>query len=134
MSKSVTGAVISFIFTVVAYVSYVFALWAGDSSWIVVAALIYFFPVAIDYIETMQTMSFHKKWLIVVTIVFFIIAVIYLIVLLSYLSVVKEVPSISLVWKTVLVACPVICIPIKGYPIFVSICQWYNRSTDGQQS
>lgn len=133
-SKTLTGTVLTFVFAVVAYITYVVAIATKEKNWIVISALVYFLPIFVDYIETIQTTRAPTKKHFIFTIVCFFIGVIYLIILLSFLSILKEnmEQEPHLISKLLLTILPAVCIPIKGYPLFTNIMQLYNRTVGGQ--
>lgn len=128
-SKSLVSPILSLVFCSTAYVVYVFSMMQNDKNWVAIAALIYFLPLFIDLIEDFESTNILQKKFFIFTVFCVIIAVIYTIALLSYLTMtedgVNETPSVA--FKIFLSICPIVCIPIKIYPVWLAIMQRYKR-------
>jgi Kef-type K+ transport system membrane component KefB len=131
--KSLLGTSLSFVFAVVAYITYLHALLSGNTGWMIVSALVYFFPVFVEFIEELQNTRFNKKWQIILMSICALISLVCMIMLFVYLSIETDGnDTISKVWKIILAVCPVACIPLKAYPMMTAFFQWYNRNIDKQ--
>lgn len=131
MSKSFLGTTLTFVFAVVAYITYINALFAKNTGWMIVSAFVYFFPVFVEFIEEFQNTRFDKKWKIVLMSICAIISIACMILLFVYLSIETDGnTTVSIVWKILLTVCPIACIPLKAYPMITVFFQWYNRNFD----
>lgn len=128
-SKSLVSPILSLVFCSTAYVVYVFSMMQNDKNWVAIAALIYFLPLFIDLIENFENTKILQKKFFVFTVGCVIIAALYIIALLSYLTMtedgVNNTPSVC--FKVFLSLCPIVCIPIKIYPVWLAIMQKYKR-------
>ena len=132
--KTILGASLSMIFSVSAYIIYAVTVAQQMENWIAISALVYFLPLFVSLVEETQTTRFDKKWHIIFFAISIVVGIAYSIFLICFLSLQKDsmASTASLVVKIFLIVLPLICLPIKTYPFFVCIMQWYNRSTGGQ--
>lgn len=128
-NKSLVSPFLSFVFCSTAYVVYVASMMKNDKNWVAIAALIYFLPLFIDLIEDFESIAILQKKFFIFTIVCIIIAAAYLIALLSYLTMSEDGvnESAEFVFKLFLSGCPIVCIPIKVYPLWLALMQRYKR-------
>ena len=132
-TKSLVGSSLTFIFCLAAYIVYVFSIMQNNKNWIAIAALIYFLPLFVDFMEDFESTFVEHKKVFLLFIGCIISAVVYLAVLLSYLALVEDGISESamFVFKLFLVVVPVVCLPIKAYPAVMGLMQKYKRLFPG---
>lgn len=128
-TKSLVGSSLTFVFCLAAYIVYVFSIMQNNKNWIAIAALIYFLPLFVDFIEDFENTFVEHKKVFLIFIGCIISAILYLAVLLSYLALVEDGISgaAMFVFKLFLVVVPVVCLPIKAYPVVVGLMQKYKR-------
>lgn len=128
-TKSLVGSSLTFVFCLAAYIVYVFSIMQNNKNWIAIAALIYFLPLFVDFIEDFESTFVEHKKVFLIFIGCIISAILYLAVLLSYLALVEDGISgaAMFVFKLFLVVVPVVCLPIKAYPVVVGLMQKYKR-------
>lgn len=127
--KSLLSSSLTLIFSVSAYIVYVFSIIKQDQNWIVIASLIYFLPLFVNAVEDFQNMRFQKKSNFIILLICIICGAMYLVFLLYYLAAFKDNMSVGISFfvKFMLVLLPAVCVPLKAYPFFVNIMQLYNR-------
>ena len=128
-TKSLVGPSLTLIFCLAAYIVYVFSIMQNNKNWIAIAALIYFLPIFVDFIEDFESTFIEQKNVFYIFIGCIIAGVAYLAVLLSYLALVEDGISETamFIFKLFLVVVPVVCLPIKAYPVAMGLMQKYKR-------
>ena len=130
MSKSILGTSLQVAFTLAAYVMYIFAVYNQSSNWIYITALIYFFPIFVGYADSIQGIKMKYKWLFVLSIILIFISVLYIAFLLLYLNLNMQNMNTSMasVFQVIIVVVPVVCIPMRAFPLAEAIMQYHSRS------
>ena len=127
--RSIAYPLLTLIFCLVAYVVYAVSMLQNDKNWVAIAALIYFFPLFIDLLESFENTVFYHKKFFFITIMCIVIGGLYFAGLVTYLtmaeSLINETPRV--IFKLLLASCPIVCIPIKAYPVCVILMQRYRR-------
>ena len=128
--KSLTGSSLALVFCVSGYIAYVYAVLAQNTTLVLIASLIYFFPLFIDFSEDLQATRIGDPRMFWVLIACFGVGLVYTIVLFSYLAIFNGSFSDPLprVMRFLVILLPVVCLPIKAYPLGVKIMQLANRS------
>lgn len=133
-NKSLLGNALALGFSLAAYIIYIFSMVNSDTKWMLITAFIYFLPIFVDFAEDMQAVVFKKKLWFKLCICLFAVGLLYFIFLFSYLSLPEDMSGgfVSDVLKVSLVIIPAVCLPIKVYPLSVTVMQLYNRMFGGQ--
>lgn len=133
-TKTILSTSLSFSFTLAAYVMYIVAVAGQNKNWIVISALVYFLPLFVEFADDLYNVTLKKKWHLILIICCFVLAVLYISFLLSYISLFEEnmTEVIFTICKIFIIALPSVCIPLKAYPFFSSLMQWYNRCMGSQ--
>lgn len=128
--KSLTGLSLALVFCISGYIAYVYAVLAQNTTLVLIASLIYFLPLFIDFSEDIQTTRIGNPYMFWVLVFCFCIGLIYAIVLFSYLAIFNGSFSDPLPWimRFLVILLPVVCLPIKAYPFGVKIMQLANRN------
>lgn len=60
-TKSLVGPSLTLVFCLAAYIVYVFSIMQNNKNWIAIAALIYFLPIFVDFIEDFESTFVEQK-------------------------------------------------------------------------
>lgn len=128
-TKSLVGPSLTLIFCLAAYIVYVSSIMQNNKNWIAIAALIYFLPIFVDFVEDFESTFIEQKKVFLVFIGCIVAGILYLAGLLSYLALVEDGISETamFIFKLFLVVVPVVCLPIKAYPVVMGLMQKYKR-------
>lgn len=131
MHKSLLSSTLTLVFAIVAYATYVFALLGQHTAWMIVSAVLYFFPVFTEFFDELPGIRVGKKWQLVGLVVCVICAIFCLVSMLVFLTLASEESvHVHIVFKWVMAMLPVTCIPVKAIPFIQALYQWCNRNTD----
>lgn len=128
-SGSLVSPLLTLIFCSSAYVVYIFSMFQNDKNWVAIAALIYFLPLFIDLIEDFEGTNILQKKFFTFTIICLGVGALYLVCLLAYLTIseAKLDGTPAFVFKFFLSVAPIVCIPIKAYPVCITLMQRYRK-------
>lgn len=127
--KSLTGASLSLAFCLSAYLVYVDAVQHNDKARILVAALIYFSPLFIEFCENLQNMRFPSRPVFWFFLICFVLGLVFLIFLFAHLSIDSiDKSNFSSFEKFLFSFLPGTSLPIKLYSYIVAIAQVVNRN------
>ncbi|MBQ6999565.1 MAG: hypothetical protein IJN67_00795 [Oscillospiraceae bacterium] len=134
--KSLTGTSLSLVFCMSGYIAYVYAVMKQNTALILVASLIYFLPLFIDFSEDLQTTRVGNPYMFRVLVVCFCIGLVYATVLFSYLAIFEGsfTDPLPRFMRFLVILLPVACLPIKAYPLGVKIMQLANRNRGRRSS
>ncbi len=130
-AKSITGSSLSLIFCVAGYIAYAYAISNDNRILIILTALIYFFPLFVDFCEDFQSLRIGNANVFWALVVCFAIGIIHLVLLLSCLIIIPAnsfQESVSPGIRMLIIILPIASLPIKFYPLGVCIMQLFNRN------